>query len=135
MQKSYLMAAGAAVAALGLAACEREPPTGLELYQDYCAACHGADAKGGDGVLDKHWPKPPANLTKLAHRHGGIFPTGYVMSTVDGYTRNTHDEHTMPAFGPLLEGEMAVWVDENGVPTPTPAALLALAEYIASLQE
>lgn len=131
----HLTMAGVAVLGFGLAACAQEPPTGQALFLDYCAACHGADAKGGDGVLDKHWPKPPANLTTLARRHGGTFPAGYVMSTIDGYTRDTHDAGTMPQFGPLLEGKMAVWVAEDGVPTPTPAALLELAEYIATLQE
>ncbi|MHA6267466.1 cytochrome c [uncultured Aliiroseovarius sp.] len=124
---------------LPLAACEPSGPfaakatgpdlssmTGGEIFAENCAACHGTDAKGG--------PLPDApDLTTLTARHSGKFPTRYVMSTIDGYAKaDTHGP--MPEFGALLEGEMEVWVDEKGVQTPTPAALIRLAEYLESVQ-
>lgn len=100
--------------------------TGVQIFAENCAACHGTDAKGG--------PLPDApDLTTLTARHSGKFPTRYVMSTIDGYAKaDTHGP--MPEFGALLEGEMEVWVDEKGVQTPTPAALIRLAEYLESVQ-
>ncbi|HHH89151.1 MAG TPA: cytochrome c [Aliiroseovarius sp.] len=110
-----------------LAACSPPaPPTGAALFQANCAQCHGADARGGA------LPGAP-DLTTLAARHGGVFPTEYVMSTIDGLEReNTHDK--MPIFGEILTSDMEVWVDPNGVPTPTPGALIRLAEFLEGVQ-
>ncbi len=73
------------------------------------------------------------NLTTLAARNGGVFPATYIMSKIDGFSRDaTHG--AMPEFGPLLSGETEIWVDENGVETPTPTALVRLAEYLEGLQ-
>lgn len=117
------------LAALLLAAActEPEPPTGAALFQQNCAQCHGTDARGGA------MPGAP-DLTTLAARHSGKFPAEYVMSTIDGLTReNTHDP--MPIFGKILEqSDMEVWTDPNGTPTPTPGALIRLAEYLEGVQ-
>lgn len=124
-----------ALTPLALAACQMALPeedsgqTGGALYADYCAGCHGADAKGGQMIEGRK----TANLTVLAKANGGVFPTRYVMSTIDGYARN--DTHgPMPHFGGLLDGNMTVWVDEKGVETPTPEALILLAEYLEGKQ-
>lgn len=100
--------------------------TGAEIYADNCASCHGDDAKGGV------YPSAPG-LTTLSARNGGNFPTRHVMSTIDGYAKGTQ-RGPMPEFGALLDSEMEVWVDEKGVMTPTPAALVRLAEYLESVQ-
>jgi hypothetical protein len=73
------------------------------------------------------------DLTTLSQRHGGKFPARHVMSTIDGYAKGSH-RSPMPEFGAFLESEMEVWVDEKGVQTPTPAALVRLAEYLESVQ-
>ncbi|NDW54002.1 cytochrome c [Aliiroseovarius sp. PrR006] len=101
--------------------------TGAEIYAENCAACHGDDAKGGV------YPSAPG-LTTLTATHGGTFPTRHVMSTIDGYAKGTQ-RGPMPEFGALLDSEMEVWVDEKGVMTPTPAALVRLAEYLESVQD
>ena len=101
--------------------------TGAEIYAENCASCHGDDAKGGI------YPSAPG-LTKLTAKHGGTFPTRHVMSTIDGYAKGTQ-RGPMPEFGALLDSEMEVWVDEKGVMTPTPAALVRLAEYLESVQD
>ncbi|SMR70725.1 Cytochrome c [Aliiroseovarius halocynthiae] len=100
--------------------------SGAEIYAENCASCHGDDAKGGV------YPSAP-DLTNLTAKHGGAFPTRFVMSTIDGYAKGTQ-RGPMPEFGALLESEMEVWVDEKGVQTPTPAALIRLAEYLESVQ-
>ncbi len=115
-------------AALALAACSQPAEqTGAQLFAENCAQCHGADARG-QAMLNA------PDLTTLAQRHGGKFPTAYVMSTIDGLNReNTHGP--MPVFGKILaESDMEVWVDDNGTPTPTPGALIRLAEYLEGVQ-
>jgi len=100
--------------------------SGAEIFAANCASCHGADAKGGA------LPGAP-DLTTLAARHSGTFPTRYVMSTIDGYAKaDTHGP--MPEFGAILESEMEIWVDEDGIETPTPVALIRLAEYLEGVQ-
>ncbi len=115
------------IAGLGLlAACTPMPQTGAELYSANCVACHGVDARGGA------MPGAP-DLTTLASRNGGVFPRTYIMSTIDGFSRDaTHGP--MPLFGETLEGETEIWTDEYGVETPTPTVLLQLAEYLEDLQ-
>ena len=100
--------------------------TGAEIFAENCAACHGEDAKGG--IIED-----APDLTTLTKRHGGKFPARYVMSTIDGYAQGK-TRGPMPEFGAHLESETEVWVDENGVMTPTPAALVRLAEYLESVQ-
>lgn len=119
------------LAAAFLTACTREPaPSGRALYGEYCATCHGADAKGGEKVAGK----TPPNLTTLARRHGGTFPAEYVMSTIDGLEREgTHGP--MPIFGTLLSGPIETWIAPDGTPTPTPDALILLAEFLEDRQE
>lgn len=120
---------------LALAACQLDTPraseevTGASLYADYCASCHGLNAKGGQVISGVK----TADLTQLSARNKGAFPARYVMSTIDGYARD--DTHgPMPRFGELLDGAMGVWVDDKGVETPTPQTLILLADFLESQQ-
>lgn len=118
------------IAALALAGCVEEPQTGAGLYADYCASCHGADAKGAWYAVDG---TTTPDLTTLAKRHGGRYPAVYVMSTIDGYARDeTHGP--MPIFGDLLDGDIETWIDPDGTPTPTPVALVLLNAYLEAKQ-
>jgi mono/diheme cytochrome c family protein len=119
--------AALATAAL-LAACVAPPPDtsatrGAALYDAACAACHGSGGSGGSA---------PA-LTGLAAAPGG-FDRVAVMSRIDGYTRRGHGS-AMPEFGAALEGETVLVDTGDGVMTPTPAALVALAAHLESVQE
>jgi mono/diheme cytochrome c family protein len=78
-------------------------PSGKVLYQLYCATCHGADAKG-NGPLALALKTPPPNLTTLAKRHAGKFPTDYVTRMLRfGTTSRTHGSSEMPAWGPIFQ--------------------------------
>lgn len=126
----------ALLAVLALAACvpaEPEEESGADLFAQYCTTCHGDGGKG-DGPTAADLPKPPADLTKIAARNGGTFPMVAVMSKIDGYTKG--DDAAMPELGiTLSEGPMVRADLGDGVETPTPARLLALAEYLKSIQE
>jgi mono/diheme cytochrome c family protein len=120
---------------LPVAACvpaEPEDLSGKDLYGRYCATCHGEGGRG-DGPVAGDLPKVPADLTGIAARNGGEFPLIAVMSKIDGYTKG--DDAAMPELGVTLsEGEMVLTDLGDGVETPTPARLLALAEYLKTIQ-
>jgi mono/diheme cytochrome c family protein len=120
------------LAGLALAACVPPPSEGAGRadFQALCASCHG-DGGRGNGPVGQDLSPPPADLTQLAARNDGVFPTVDVMARVDGYTRGTD---AMPEFGALLTGETVLFETAPGVMTPTPTRLLDLALYVESLQ-
>ena len=130
-----LAPAAAAVATLALVACTQpSEPQGALLFSENCTSCNGTSDRG-DGPLASELTKKPADLTLIAYRNGGTFPMAQVMSTIDGFTRVQHGNVIMPEFGALLsDGPMVTYDSGDGIPTPTPAPLVALAEYIESLQ-
>ncbi len=123
---------GAALTALG---CAVQPQAdGKALFHDYCAGCHGDDGRG-DGPAALGLARKPADLTTIAARNGGTFPRVKVMSWIDGFTRaGKHGGQVMPIFDPLLSGPNVLVDTGNGVVTPTPVQLVALADYVEGLQ-
>lgn len=124
-----------AAAVAGIAACApTKVVTGADLYGDFCASCHGASGVG-DGPAAALLEKKPADLTRISARNRGHFPLTQVLSTIDGYTRAAEGDHVMPEFGAMLSGGPTVLVDSgDGIKTPTPAHLVALAQYLQSIQ-
>jgi mono/diheme cytochrome c family protein len=53
--------------------------SGEQMYKQFCADCHGDDAKGHGPAASSLKVKPP-NLTTLTQRHHGKFPYEYVSS-------------------------------------------------------
>ena len=124
-------------AALVLSACvdtgkSSEKTTGAEDYNDYCAACHGPAGKG-DGAAAAGLAKKPADLSHLAARNKGVFPTTKVMAQIWGYA-GKKGKGVMPDFAPLLEGDTVPYDGGDGIATPTPIRLVELAEYLKTLQ-
>jgi mono/diheme cytochrome c family protein len=77
--------------------------SGHEMYVSYCASCHGMDAKG-DGPAATALKVPPPDLTTLAQRNGGKFPTLHVRSILDGQqTLVAHGNQEMPVWGPVFQ--------------------------------
>lgn len=125
----------AMTASLLLAACvAQERPTGAEDFASYCAACHGVSGRG-DGPLAAELEKRPADLTRLARRNGGAFPTTKVMAKIWGYTGGQRGTEVMPNFGPLLESDLRPYDGGDGILTPTPERLVQIAEHLKRMQE
>ncbi len=123
-----------------LAACAPDEPLegsateGALFFAENCSGCHGMDAKGNgpDAVgLDPR----PADLTQIAARNGGTFPSDWVMSTIDGFHRDAPMGTAMPVFGADTFGDTVIVERTEGVGTPIPVMLLALERYLASIQE
>jgi mono/diheme cytochrome c family protein len=108
-----------------------EPPdaaSGSQTYRQYCASCHGANAKGG-GPAAEALKTQPTDLTKLAKGNGGKFPYEYVSGVVRfGKPISAHGSSDMPVWGPIFSmvdfHEMAIR-----------KRIKNLCEYLASLQE
>ena len=70
--------------------------SGKQTYMQYCASCHGSDARG-DGPAASVLKTPPPDLTTLAQRHGGKFPNEYVFDVLRFGTRFVaHGSSDMP---------------------------------------
>lgn len=129
------LAAGLGLALLaGCLPMSSTQPTGRDLYMANCAACHGRNANG-DGPVIEGLDIAPPDLTGIAARNGGTFPMAQVMSTIDGYHRAEEFKSYMPEFGTMLEGPTVLFDSGDGRLTPTPAALVALATYLESIQD
>ena len=76
---------------------------GRALYKDYCASCHGVDARG-DGPAAKSLNAPPSDLTRISARNGGTFPFDRVSRIISGYDKmpGSHGSADMPVWGPIF---------------------------------
>ena len=78
--------------------------SGPEMYKSWCASCHGVGGKG-DGPAAKALKKVPADLTQLAKKSGGKFPTDRVRKYIDGtdVPPEAHGSREMPIWGSVLK--------------------------------
>jgi mono/diheme cytochrome c family protein len=75
---------------------------GSDLYQAYCAVCHGKSAKG-DGPMALVLTVAPADLTHIAMRNGGRFPRQHVEQILSGENVEPgHGTREMPLWGPIF---------------------------------
>ena len=79
------------------------PPTsGSAMFDSYCAVCHGKDAKGS-GPAASAMKTPPPDLTLLAKKNGGKYPSAHVAAVLRGQaTLPSHGSQDMPVWGPLF---------------------------------
>lgn len=106
---------------------------GEALFAQNCASCHGADASGA-GPASLGLGAPPPSLKGLSAGNGGVFPRDRVLATIDGLSRKDHPSAAMPEFGAGDLGPL-VQVEDNGLSVPIPADLLALTNYLESIQD
>jgi mono/diheme cytochrome c family protein len=72
---------------------------GKSEFQSSCASCHGTDAKG-DGPVSSQLKVPPPDLTILAKKNNGVFPTNAVYESIYGLkTIPAHGTREMPIWG------------------------------------
>lgn len=114
-------------------AAETTPADGGRLFAEHCAACHGASAKG-NGTEGAGLPKQPADLTKISARRGDVWPMLEVMSIIDGYTKRYTPREYMPVIEEISEGPLVSFDTGNGLDTPVPERLIALVNFLESIQ-
>jgi len=78
--------------------------SGEEMFNTYCAVCHGKGGKG-DGPAASEFKIPPANLTLLAQKHDGKYPAAYVAEVIQTGPRDAkaHGSKDMPVWGTLFK--------------------------------
>jgi mono/diheme cytochrome c family protein len=82
--------------------------SGAELFEQFCAACHGTSGRGNGPVAGTLNVLVP-DLTRLAERNDGRFPAADVRDTIDGRSLVVaHGPRTMPVWG------YEFWVEEGG---------------------
>ena len=77
----------------------RQSIAGRDVFRTYCATCHGPTGRG-DGPLADSMRRKPTNLTEIAKRNGGTYPSDLVFRTVDGREPvRGHGGPDMPVWG------------------------------------
>ena len=110
------------------AAPQTSPASGQEMFVNYCAACHGKDAKG-NGPAAASLKGTPADLTTLARRNQGKFPSSHVYQVLKGgAAASVHGSQEMPVWGPVFRSL------EKGDEAMVQMRISNLTKYIESLQ-
>jgi mono/diheme cytochrome c family protein len=77
--------------------------SGRDLFQFYCATCHGRGGRG-DGPVAASLQQRPPDLTAITRRHEGRFPTQAIerLVTGDDLPVAAHGSREMPVWGPIF---------------------------------
>ncbi|MBV8847923.1 MAG: cytochrome c [Bryobacterales bacterium] len=142
MSKMTKIAAAGALAAASWIEAQAPPPKapptseetrlissleGAELYQSYCAVCHGKEARG-DGPMAGTIKTPPPDLTRIAARNRGMFPLQRVQQIISGESGvNAHGTREMPLWGPIFS--QVAWDQDLGR-----VRVYNLAKYLEKIQ-
>ena len=102
--------------------------SGEEMYQNYCAVCHGKEGKGNGPAADA-LKTAPTDLAHLAASNGGKFPSDKVSNTIRGDQNiPAHGSKEMPIWGNLF------WTMSQGHQSEVQLRVANLNRYIESLQ-
>ena len=95
-------------------------------YESHCAACHGENGKG-EGPASAGLRTKPSDLTAIAKKNGGVFPTEVLYRIIDGRrTIRAHGTYEMPVWGSVFSGSEPEDAVRNRI--------LAIIEYLKSVQ-
>ena len=103
--------------------------SGRDLFRFYCASCHGLTGKG-DGPVASSLTKTPPDLTTIAERNGGMFPSEWLERFVAGDDRPAaaHGSREMPVWGPIFQS-----LEPRD--RLTPVRIANVVAYVESLQK
>jgi hypothetical protein len=103
---------------------------GGDLYNHYCASCHGKDGTGNGPAAQALRTTPP-DLTRMARANGGVFPRGRAAAIIGGESSvpfvPSHGRRDMPVWGPIFR-----YLDANR--RATDVRIENLVTYLESLQ-
>lgn len=105
--------------------------SGQEMFKEYCAVCHGKEAKGNGPAASELKVRPP-DLTTLAKRNDGKFPADRVVSILKfGAEAPAHGQADMPIWGPLFKSLQGT---ASGGDAQVQQRIANLTHYLESLQ-
>ena len=100
-------------------------------YGQYCASCHGSEAKG-DGPAMNLLTVKPADLTQISKRNSGTFPFWKIYKVVDGREEiKGHGRRDMPLWGAAFRTEAGSSMTAQ---SQVRGRILALVFYLQSIQ-
>lgn len=103
------------------------PTSGKQMFNEYCAVCHGQDGKGG-GPAASALKKVPSDLTQLSIHNKGKFPDARVARFIEGEEKvAAHGTVDMPIWG-------AVFKSMSGSDDIVRMRVANLTDYLKSLQ-
>lgn len=118
-----------AVAGLGTRNARLE--SGSSLYANNCAVCHGPDARG-HGLIAPFLKAEVPDLTLIAARAGGAYPTEKVFRIIDGQSEEEFIERRhMPIWGDEFFGQEA---DDRAAHAHSIQRVNLLVAYLRSIQ-
>ncbi len=103
--------------------------SGQQMYESYCASCHGKNASG-DGPAAPALKTAPTNLTEVSKRNGGKFPDAHIAAVIRGEAdMPAHGSREMPVWGPVFRSV------SHGHEAEAQLRVANLTKYIRSLQK
>jgi mono/diheme cytochrome c family protein len=108
-------------------------------YENFCAACHGKDARGNGPVAMELKTTPPS-LRQLAARRNGVFDVNEIVKIIDGRDMpRAHGTPEMPIWGSLFRyvAEASGILSSNMEDSEKDAQkhILGVAKYLETIQE
>lgn len=105
--------------------------SGKELYQRFCASCHGPSGRG-DGPVAASFKVEVPDLTMIARRAGGAYPRDRIARIIDGrHIIGAHGTRTMPVWGEDLN---RLEIGNPDAERGTRVIIVRLADYVWLLQ-
>ena len=126
-----LCAALLAGVAFGAPTAGQEPARaseGREVFQTYCASCHGADG-AGHGPVAASMRRAPPDITAIALANGGAFPNERIRRIIDGRDVESHGNREMPVWGDAFKATRGGHSEDA-----IRARIDAVVRYLASIQ-
>jgi mono/diheme cytochrome c family protein len=105
--------------------------SGQQLYERFCASCHGLEGRG-DGPVAQTFSSKVPDLTLIARRHGGEFQRDWVERTIDGRHKiGAHGAYRMPVWG---EDFSRAEIGNPDAERATRTIIARLVDYLETLQ-
>jgi mono/diheme cytochrome c family protein len=106
--------------------------SGKELYDRFCASCHGVEGRG-DGPVASSLSVEVPDLTLVARRAGDLYPRERIVRIIDGqHIIGAHGSRTMPVWGEDLN---RIELGNPNAERATRIIIDRLADYVWLLQK
>ena len=103
--------------------------SGEEMFNTYCAVCHGKDGKG-NGPAAEALKVPPPDLTVLTKNNKGSYPSLKVSAVIRGeQALPAHGSKDMPVWGSLF------WKMSQGHESEVQQRIANLNKHVESMQQ